>query len=99
MNDHGTFYGQTKPISISKVLSKQQKIAGYAENSFVPVPLHSAKVIVLCELRILFVAGLFFFEEIGPAGSVACTVNLELYESLLIAQSCDCNPSTVCMSG
>ncbi|GBM68616.1 hypothetical protein AVEN_106097-1 [Araneus ventricosus] len=55
------------------------------ENSFghQPVPLHSEKVSLWCGFTTSFIAGLFIFEEIGPARPVTCTVNSVLYGSLL----------------
>ncbi|GBM78029.1 hypothetical protein AVEN_13041-1 [Araneus ventricosus] len=47
------------------------------------VPLHSEKVILWCKFTTSFIVGLFFSEEIGPAGSVTCTTNGARFESLL----------------
>ncbi|GBL82323.1 hypothetical protein AVEN_252486-1 [Araneus ventricosus] len=51
-----------------------------------PLPLHSQKVTVWCGFTAAFIVGPFFFEEIGPSGSVTCTVNGTHYESLLLNQ-------------
>ncbi|GBM67333.1 hypothetical protein AVEN_97308-1 [Araneus ventricosus] len=85
MHGHGTFCGQTKPISISKVLSILE-ISEYGEErirSECNLPLHSQKVTVWCCFTAAFIVGLFFFEEIGPSRPVTCIVNGTRYESLL----------------
>ncbi|GBL91711.1 hypothetical protein AVEN_210653-1 [Araneus ventricosus] len=40
-----------------------------------PLPLHSQKITVWCGFTAAFIVGHFFFEEIGPSGSITCTVN------------------------
>ncbi|GBN89412.1 hypothetical protein AVEN_148120-1 [Araneus ventricosus] len=82
---HGRFCGQTKPISISKVLSIL-KIAEYRprENPFQmqPLPVHSQKVTVWCGFTTAFIVGHFFFENIVPSGPITFTVNGTRHESL-----------------
>ncbi|GBM18300.1 hypothetical protein AVEN_147422-1 [Araneus ventricosus] len=55
------------------------------ENAFghQPVPLHSENVTVWSAFTASFIVGPFFFEEIGPACPVTCTVNGVRYESIL----------------
>ncbi|GBM34798.1 hypothetical protein AVEN_7846-1 [Araneus ventricosus] len=65
MYGHGTFCGQTKPISIFKVLSIL-KIAEYGQER-IRSSLHSQKVTVWCGFTAAFIVGRFFFEEIGPS--------------------------------
>ncbi|GBN58800.1 hypothetical protein AVEN_9515-1 [Araneus ventricosus] len=86
MHGHGTFYGQTKPISISKVLSIL-KIAEYGKREsfqMQQLPLYSQKFTVWCGFTAAFIVGPFFFKEICPSGTVTCTVNGARYESFLL---------------
>ncbi|GBN85620.1 hypothetical protein AVEN_191032-1 [Araneus ventricosus] len=84
-NGHGTFCGQTKPISISKVLSVL-KIAEYGQERIRSKCNHCPFILkrsLWCGFGAVFIVGPFFFEEICPSGHVTCTVNGTRYESLL----------------
>ncbi|GBM23639.1 hypothetical protein AVEN_117389-1 [Araneus ventricosus] len=88
MHGLGTFCGQTKPISISKVLSIL-KIAEYGQERIRSKCNHCLFILKrsLCGfLTAAFIVGPFLFEEIGPSGPVACKVNETRYESLLLNQ-------------
>ncbi|GBM14879.1 hypothetical protein AVEN_28603-1 [Araneus ventricosus] len=89
MRGHGTFCGQTKPISISKVLSILKNCRIWARaNPFQmqPLPPNSQKVTMWCGFTAAFFVGPFFFKEIGPSGPVTCGVNGTRFESLLCNQ-------------
>ncbi|GBN41737.1 hypothetical protein AVEN_192270-1 [Araneus ventricosus] len=83
---HGTFCSQTKPISISKVLSIL-KVAEYWQERILSKcnhsSLHFQKVTVWCGFTAAFTVGPFFFEEIGPSGPVTCTIKGTRYEYIL----------------
>ncbi|GBM33941.1 hypothetical protein AVEN_79834-1 [Araneus ventricosus] len=88
IHGHGTFCGQSKPISISKVLLIL-KIAEYGQERIRSKCNHCLFILK----RSLCGAGLrqhlslaLSFSEIGPSGPLTCTVNGTRYESLLCNQ-------------
>ncbi|GBL94656.1 hypothetical protein AVEN_83973-1 [Araneus ventricosus] len=86
MHGHGTFCGQTKPISIFKFLSIL-KIAEYGQKKKIRSKCNHCLFILkrsLCGASLQKHLSLtFFFEEVGPSGPVTCTDNGTRYESLL----------------
>ncbi|GBN72987.1 hypothetical protein AVEN_275606-1 [Araneus ventricosus] len=87
MHGHGTFCGQTKSISISKVLSilKLQNMGKRESvpNATIASSFSKGHILMWCRFTAAFIDGTFFYGEIGPSGPLTCTVNGTLYESLL----------------
>ncbi|GBM93480.1 hypothetical protein AVEN_215363-1 [Araneus ventricosus] len=82
MHGHGTFCVQTKPISISKVLSIL-KIAEYGQERIRSKCNHCLFILRSVGFTASFIVGPFVFEEIDRWGPVTCAIHGTRYESLL----------------